>query len=99
MRSNLNVAGLRLGAGMALVELVVAITLVAILAAFAVPRFTRLENDVRSSEVVALSVKLRAAAAEAHAQYLGSGSALSSATLQGRSLQLKNGYPDAGAQG
>jgi MSHA pilin protein MshA len=99
MRSNVNVAGLRLGAGMALIELVVVITLVAILAAFAVPRFTRLENDVRSSEVVALSVKLRAAAAAAHAEYLGSGSTLSSAMLQGRAVQLKNGYPDAGAQG
>jgi MSHA pilin protein MshA len=100
MRSNVNVAALRLDSrGFSLVELVVVITLVGILAAFAIPRFTRLENDVRSSEVAALSVKLRGAAAEAHAQYLGSGSTLSSATLQGRAVQLKNGYPDAGAQG
>jgi MSHA pilin protein MshA len=100
MRSNVNVAGFRLGSrGILLIELVVVITLVAIVAAFAIPRFTRLENDVRSAEVVALSVKLRGAAAEAHAQYLRSGSTLSSATLQGRTVQLKNGYPDAGAQG
>jgi hypothetical protein len=46
-----------------------------------------------------LSVKLRGAAAEAHAQYLGSGSTLSSAKLQGRVIQLENGYPDTGAQG
>jgi MSHA pilin protein MshA len=100
MGSNVNVAGFCLGSrGILLIELVVAITLVAILAAFAIPRFTRLENDVRSSELVALSVKLRGAAAEAHAQYLGSGSTLSSATLQGRTIQLMNGYPDAGARG
>ena len=100
MRWNLNVAALRFGCrGISLVELVVVITLVGILAAFAIPRFTHLQNDVRSSEVVVLSVKLRGAAAEAHAQYLGSGSTLSSARLQGRSVQLKNGYPDAGAQG
>jgi MSHA pilin protein MshA len=100
MRSNVNVAGFRLGStGISLIELVVVITLVGILAAFAVPRFTRLENDVRSSEVVALSVKLRGAAAQAHAQYLSSGATLSAATLQGRTIQLRNGYPDAGAQG
>jgi MSHA pilin protein MshA len=100
MRSNVNVAALRFGnRGISLVELVVVITLVGIVAAFAIPRFTRLENDVRSTEVVALSVKLRGAAAEAHAQYLGSGSSLAAARLQGRVVQLKNGYPDAGVQG
>jgi MSHA pilin protein MshA len=100
MRSNdVYIAALHLGRGFSQVELVVAITLVGILAAFAIPRFTRLQNDVRSSEVVALTVKLRAAAAEAHAQYLGSGSTLSSARLQGRNVQLTNGYPDVGGQG
>jgi MSHA pilin protein MshA len=100
MRSNVYIAALHLGRrGFSLVELVVVITLVGILAAFAIPCFTRLQNDVRSSEVVALSVKLRGAAAEAHAQYLESGSRLSSARLQGRVVQLTNGYPDVGAQG
>src|ERR1700722_9615329 len=100
MRSNVNVAALRLGSrGVSLVELVVVITLVGILIAFAIPRFTRLENDVRSTEVVALSVKLRGAAAEAHAQYLRSGSTLAAARVQGRVVRLKNGYPDAGVEG
>src|SRR5258708_39480404 len=57
--------------GFSLVELVVVITLLGILCSFAIPRFTRLENDARASEVVALSLNLRSASAAAHAQYGG----------------------------
>jgi Tfp pilus assembly protein FimT len=85
--------------GISLVELVVVITLLGILCSFAIPRFTRLENDARASEVVALSLNLRSASAAAHAQYLESGGRLSSANLEGRIIQLKNGYPDAGPNG
>jgi MSHA pilin protein MshA len=85
--------------GISLVELVVIVTLVGILAAFAIPRFLHLENDVRASEVVALSVNLRSAAAMAHTQYLLSGSTLSAAKMEGRSVQLMNGYPDASSKG
>jgi type II secretory pathway pseudopilin PulG len=85
--------------GISLVELVVVITLLGMLCAFAIPRFTRLENDVRASEVVALSVNLRSASAAVHAQYLESGGRLSSANVKGRTMQLKNGYPDVGPNG
>jgi MSHA pilin protein MshA len=85
--------------GNSLVELVVVITLLGLLCSFAIPRFTRLENDVRASEVVALSVNLRSASAAAHTQYVESGGRLSSANVKGRTIQLKNGYPDAGPKG
>jgi type II secretory pathway pseudopilin PulG len=85
--------------GISFVELVVAIALAGIIAAFAVPRLTHIKNDVRASEVIALSARLRNAAATAHEQYLQSGATLSAATLQGRTVQLKNGYPDAGFRG
>jgi type II secretory pathway pseudopilin PulG len=85
--------------GFGQVELVVVITVLGILCSFAIPRFTRLENDVRAAEVVALSVNLRSAAAAAHAQYLESGRRLGSANLKGKTVQLKNGYPDAGPNG
>jgi type II secretory pathway pseudopilin PulG len=84
--------------GNSLVELVVVITMVGVIFSFAIPRFTRLENNVRATAVTTLSVTLRSAAAAAHAQYLESGARLSSATLNGRSIQLKNGYPDAGTR-
>ena len=41
--------------GFSLVELVVVITLLGLLCSFAIPRFTRLENDARASEVVSFS--------------------------------------------
>src|SRR5260370_42706818 len=52
--------------GNSLVELVVVVTMLGVFSSFAVPRFTRLENHARASEVVALSVKLRSVAAAAN---------------------------------
>jgi type II secretory pathway pseudopilin PulG len=80
--------------GNLLVELVVVVTMLGIIGSFAIPRFTHLENDVRASEVAALSVNLRSAAAAAHSQYVESGAKLSYATLKGRAIHLKDGYPD-----
>jgi MSHA pilin protein MshA len=82
-----------------LAEPVVVVTLLGLLCSFAIPRFTHVQNVVRASEVVALSVNLRSAAAVAHAQYLEPGARLSSAILKGRNIELQNGYPDAGPNG
>src|ERR1700716_1955671 len=82
--------------GNSLVELVVVVTMLGIIGSFAIPRFTHLENDVRASEVAALSVNLRSAAAAAHSQYVESGAKLSFAILKGRAIHLKDGYPDPG---
>jgi MSHA pilin protein MshA len=85
--------------GFSLVEAVVVISLVGIISAFAVPRFTRLANAARSSEVQALGIYLQNTVESAHAQYLASGSHLSTATIKGRTVSLRNGYPDAGTNG
>ena len=85
--------------GFTLIEAVVLASLVGIVAAFAVPRFTRLGSGVRASEVTALGAKLRSAAQAAHAQYLTPGSHLSSITMGGKTVTLRNGYPDATANG
>jgi len=85
--------------GFSLIEAVVVVSLFGIVAAFAVPRFTRLANNVRASEVVALSASLRLAAQAAHAQFLASGGRLSSTMIKGRTVILKNGYPDVGSGG
>jgi MSHA pilin protein MshA len=85
--------------GFTLVEAVVLASLVGIVTAFAVPRFTRLGSGVRASEVTALGAKLRHAAQAAHAQFLAPGAHLSVITMGGKTVILKNGYPDATANG
>lgn len=85
--------------GFSLVEIVVVVTLVAMGAAFAVPRFTSLANRARASEVVALSASLRDATQVAHNQFVASGSTLTAAKLRGKTVVLKNGYPDATSSG
>jgi MSHA pilin protein MshA len=78
---------------------VVLASLIGIVAAFAVPRFTGLRNGVRASEVTALGAKLRDAAQAAHAQFLAPGSPLLGVTMGGKTVSMKNGYPDATANG
>ncbi len=85
--------------GFSLVEIVVLVTLLGMGAAFAVPRFTSLANRTRAAEVLALGNELRAAAAAAHSQFVAAGSHLSAATLEGRAVALKYGYPEASAGG
>jgi MSHA pilin protein MshA len=85
--------------GFTLIEGVVLASLVGIVAAFAVPRFTRLANRVRASEVIALGANLRNAALAAHAQFLAPGASFSAITMGGKTVSLKNGYPDVTAHG
>lgn len=82
-------------AGFTLIELVVVITILGILAAFALPRFTNLETQARLASLDGLAGSLRAAAALARAQWLaeGSSSALT-VTMEGVTINLTaNGYP------
>jgi MSHA pilin protein MshA len=85
--------------GFSLIESVVLVSLVGIVTAFAVPRYTRLANSARASEVTALGAKLRKAAQLAHAQYVESGARAGSAIIWGKLVSLKNGYPEASSAG
>jgi MSHA pilin protein MshA len=85
--------------GSSLVELMVLFSLVGMVSAFAIPRYTRLANKARATQVMTLSGMLRGVAKTAHQQYLASGSKLDAATLEGRAVSLKNGYPDASTRG
>jgi MSHA pilin protein MshA len=82
-----------------LIEAVVLASLVGIVASFAVPSFTRLGSSVRAAEVTALGAKLRSAAQAAHAQFLIPGFHRLGVTMGGKTVSLKNGYPDATANG
>ncbi len=81
--------------GFTLIELVVVIALLGILAAFAIPRFASLEREARSATVQGLSGSVRSAAAMAHGLFLATG--VAPVVMEGNSIVITNGYPDASA--
>jgi MSHA pilin protein MshA len=81
--------------GFTLIELVVVITILGILAAFAVPRFVALESQARLASVQALAGSVRSAAALAKGAAMASGTNPSSISMEGSTINLVNGYPAA----
>lgn len=79
-------------------ELVVVASVMGFLAAFAIPRFTSIENQGRVAAVAALSNNIRNASALAHAQWLASGKP-ARIEVEGRNITMRNGYPDAAVEG
>ena len=86
----------RINGGFTLIELVVVITILGILAAFAVPRFASLEGQARLASTQALAGSVRSGAALAHAVWLAQGDpASTSVTMEGQPITMAFGYPDA----
>jgi len=80
--------------GFTLIELVVVITILGILAAFAVPRFASLEGQARLAATQSLAGSIRSGAALAHAMWLAQGNpASTSVTMEGAAVAMVNGYP------
>ena len=78
--------------GFSLVEIIVAITILGVLAAFAVPRFASLEVEARSAAATALGGTLRSNAALAHAVWLAEGQP-EALSLEEQVVAMVNGYP------
>ena len=80
--------------GFTWIEVLVVITILGILAAFAVPRFSSLEGQARLASTQALAGSVRSGAALSHALWLAQGdSATASVTMEGISVAMENGYP------
>jgi MSHA pilin protein MshA len=82
--------------GFTLIELVVVITILGILAAFAIPKFIALDSLARSSTVTALAGSVKSAAALARSlEMANGGTATTSVTMEGATVTMANFYPDA----
>lgn len=79
--------------GFTLIELVVVIALLGILSAFAIPRFASLESEARSAATQGVAGSVRSAAAMAHGLFIATET--TPVTMEGASIDIINGYPDA----
>ena len=84
--------------GFTLIELVVVITILGILAAFAIPKFIALDSQARIATVNGLVGTVKSAAALARSLGMATGNP-ASVTMEGSTVAMLNNYPDSVAGG
>jgi MSHA pilin protein MshA len=81
--------------GFTLIELVVVITILGILAAFAVPRFINMQARARASAIESLQGALRSSSALTHSMWMVTNQP-ATVPVEGAVITMVNGYPDLG---
>lgn len=84
--------------GFTLVELVVVITILGILAAFAIPKFVSLDSQARAATINGLAGSVNSAASLARGLSMATGNT-ASVTMEGATVTLLNNYPDPTSSG
>ena len=86
--------------GFTLIELVVTISIIAILAAVALPRYIALQTQARTAKMQAIYGGVRSAAMLAHAQAIATNStAALTISMEGAIIDQVNGYPTSTRSG
>jgi MSHA pilin protein MshA len=85
--------------GFTLIELVVVIVILGVLAAFAVPRFARLDGEARVASVRALEGSLRSGSALARSMWLAVGQNAATVPMEGVNVAMAGGYPTGAVGG
>lgn len=83
--------------GFTLIELVVVIVILGILAAFAIPRFAKMDGSARAATVRALEGSLRSSSTMAHGMWLAAGNSPGTVAMEGGVNVAMNaaGFPTA----
>jgi len=83
---------MRSDAGFTFTELLTVVTVMAMMAAVAVPRYAMLNSDSRSQSVRSLAANVKSSATLSHKVWKATGQPMRM-TLDGRSVDMRFGYP------